>query len=648
MLTICLYFRIILLTLGGIVKYRADIDGLRALAVLPVIAYHMGFPGIPGGFTGVDIFFVISGYLISGIIFQEYIKGDFSYVDFYKRRSLRILPPLFVVLLVTLVIGYHILLPVQVAELGKSALATTLFSSNFFFFSQTGYFDGPAELKPLLHTWSLAVEEQFYILFPIILFTALKFFRNRTTMMIVLIIIGSFMLSLLGLKFQPSMTFYMLPTRAWELALGALLAVGGLEQAAFLKKSATRHALSLLGLALIVFGFLWLDTTKKFPSYNALYPCVGAFLIIISGRDAIINKILAIKPIVYIGMISYCLYLWHWPIIVYTNILFDGALWQKSLLVLSSTFILAIASRYLIEIPFRYKLKNVPSKRIVTASAASVVLAASLTSIIGYWQYDNGSFSDNSLKIADYINYRTTDEYNYQYRFGECFINGEVGATGNYNKEHCLKLSDTKKNVVLIGDSHGAHLWRAISLAAGENVNLMQATASGCKPVTEQKFSNRCTAIMDYVYKDLIINNKIDGVIVSARWNEHDKPALINTINYLKQHTKNFYILGPTVEYKGPLPELLAYQENGDPALASRSVVKSRKLMDSELKALSTSMKTNYISVYDLICPGDRCLEMTTSGQPAAFDYGHFTLSGANYVAKGIVAQLNSNHFFFQ
>src|SRR5690606_16590934 len=159
---------------------------------------------------------------------------------------------------VTLAIGYHILLPAQVAELGKSALATTLFSSNFFFFSQTGYFDGPAELKPLLHTWSLAVEEQFYILFPIILFTALKFFRNRTTLSIVLIIIGSFMLRVLGLKFQPSMTFYMLPTRAWELALGALLAVGGVEHAALLKKTATRHALSLLGLALIVFGFLWL------------------------------------------------------------------------------------------------------------------------------------------------------------------------------------------------------------------------------------------------------------------------------------------------------------------------------------------------------------------------------------------------------
>ncbi|WP_261455614.1 acyltransferase family protein [Serratia ficaria] len=628
-------------------KYRADIDGLRALAVLPVIAYHMGLGGIPGGFTGVDIFFVISGYLISGIIFQEYIKGDFSYIDFYKRRSLRILPPLFVVLFATLAVGYHILLPVQVAELGKSALATTLFSSNFFFFSQTGYFDGPAELKPLLHTWSLAVEEQFYIIFPIILFTALKFFRNRITLIITLIIAGSFLLSLAGLKFQPSMTFYMLPTRAWELAMGAILAVSGMEHSPSLNKKTTRHALSLLGLALIIFGFLWLDTTKKFPSYNALYPCVGAFLIILAGRDSIVGKILALKPVVYIGMISYCLYLWHWPIIVYANLLLDVSLWQKSLLVISLTFGLAIASRYLIEIPFRYKLKHIPSKSIVAASAASVVLAASLTAFIGYIKNDNGSFSTESLKIADYINYRGSNEYNYQYRLGECFINGEPGGDGAYDKKKCLKISETQKNFVLIGDSHGAHLWRAISLAAGDKVNLMQATASGCKPVTEQKMSNRCTDVINYVYKDFIPNNKIDGVIISARWNEYDKDQLIKTIAYLRKYTENFYILGPTVEYKGPLPELLAYQENGDPALASRSIVKGRKAMDSELKTLTASMKVNYISVYDLICPAGHCLEMTDSGQPSAFDYGHFTLSGANYVAKGIVNQLNNHHFFY-
>lgn len=634
--------------LGEIVKYRADIDGLRALAVLPVIAYHMGFGGISGGFTGVDIFFVISGYLISGIIFQEYIKGEFSYIDFYKRRSLRILPPLFIVLLVTLTIGYHILLPVQVAELGKSALATTLFSSNFFFFSQTGYFDGPAELKPLLHTWSLAVEEQFYIIFPIILFTALKFFRNRIILIITLIIVGSFLLSFAGLKYQPSMTFYMLPTRAWELAIGALLAVSGMEHSPYLKGKAPRHALSLLGLALITFGFVWLDTTKKFPSYNALYPCVGTFLIILAGRDAIVNKILMIKPIVYVGMISYCLYLWHWPIIVYTNLLLDVSLWQKNLLVISLTFALAIASRYLIEIPFRYKLKNFSSKKIVTASALSVVLAASMTAFIGYIKNDNGSFSSESLKIADYINYRGSKEYNFQYRLDECFINGNIGESGVYDKKNCLKISETQKNFVLIGDSHGAHLWRAISLAAGKNVNLMQATASGCKPVTDQKTNNQCTDLMNYVYRDFIPKNKIDGVIISARWTEYDINQLISTITYLRKYTKNFYVLGPTVEYKSPLPELLAYQENGDPALASRSIVKERKVMDNELKSLTTSMKVNYISVYDLICPAGHCLEITDNGEPAAFDYGHFTLSGANYVAKGIVSQLNDNHFFYQ
>lgn len=626
-------------------KYRADIDGLRALAVLPVIAYHLGVSGIPGGFTGVDIFFVISGYLICGIIYQSAMKGEFSYLEFYKRRCLRILPPLFVVLIATLLFGYHHLLPAQFTELGNSAIATTLFSSNIFFWQQTGYFAGPAELKPLLHTWSLAVEEQFYILFPIVLLFAVRWFRHRVTQVMLAIIAFSFLLSVVGVLKKPDFTFYMLPTRAWELAIGGLIAVSTMEARMAQVRQEIKHLMSLAGLGLILFGFFWLSTSKPFPSWNALWPCVGSFLLILAGREAVVNRILALKPVVYVGMISYCLYLWHWPLIVYSKMFLNMSEGMRDLLVLTMTFALAIASRYLVEIPFRYKLSNLNPVTVSAVSVLGLVLIASTTLYKSHVSNESGKFSDQALAVAKFSQYRGTDEYFYQFRLGKCFIDGNNEAKGHYDRDYCLKTSATEKNYLLIGDSHGAHLWRALSLAAGNNVNLMQATSAGCKPVSHQSFSNKCTELMDYVYQQWLPKHKVDGVIISARWLPEDIAPLKATLNKLKGITTNITVMGPTIEYAEALPDLLAYQESGRKDLVSSSINHNIKGIDLRMQQAAAEEKVGYISVYNIICPNDFCHALASNGQPSAFDYGHFTLSGANDVARQAMVTMRRNKF---
>ncbi|WP_449758277.1 acyltransferase family protein [Erwinia persicina] len=626
-------------------KYRADVDGLRALAVLPVIAYHMGIGGIPGGFTGVDIFFVISGYLICGIIYNSAISDNFSWLDFYKRRCLRILPPLFVVLLATMIFGYYHLLPAQFTDLSNSALAALLSASNIFFWKTTGYFDGPADLKPLLHTWSLAVEEQFYILFPVVLLRVIRLFRRRTTQVMLLVIAGSLLLSIYGVTRKPTFTFYMLPTRAWELALGGIIAIAGLEAKTAHYSAALKHGMSLAGLGLILFGFLWLDTTLPFPAWNALYPCLGSFLIILAGQQSVVSRLLALKPVVYIGMISYCLYLWHWPIIVYSRMFFNIEPGVRELVILALTFGLAVASRYLIEIPFRYRLAWVSPGRIVTASVIGLAVMASGAVYKGHISNSSGQFSAEALALAQYSEYSKMPEFDYQYRRGQCFVDGKNEEDKPFNREFCLKTSSTAKNYVMIGDSHAAHLWRAVSLAAGEGVNVIQATSAGCKPLYKQDLRNPCTKLVDYVYDEWIPAHHIDGIIISARWAPEDIAPLRATLDHLKSRSDNIIVMGPTVEYTEALPDLLAYQTDGRKDLVASSIKKEVRGTDAQLHAAMAQQGTPYISVYSIVCPGNVCRGLASDGHPTSNDYGHFTLSGAKDVAKQAMMQMHENGF---
>jgi peptidoglycan/LPS O-acetylase OafA/YrhL len=335
--------------------YRKEIDGLRALAVIPVILFHAGFEWISGGYIGVDIFFVISGYLITTILLQEQQQGSFSIVNFYERRARRILPALFIVLLVCLPFAWFWLLPHELKDFGKSLIAVVTFVSNILFWLETDYFTADAELIPLLHTWSLAVEEQFYIIFP--LFLALFAGKHKRIMVIMVIITALLSLGLTewGWRYFAEGNFYLIPFRAWELMIGALTAFY-----LFYKpqpKGLICHIGSLLGLVLILLAIFFLDKSIPFPSVYALAPTLGTALIILfANQQTLVNKVLSFKGFVMIGLVSYSAYLWHQPLFVFARAYYMEMPTTSIMVILSIVSILMgyISWRY-IEAPFRNK-----------------------------------------------------------------------------------------------------------------------------------------------------------------------------------------------------------------------------------------------------------------------------------------------------
>lgn len=287
-------------------KHRYDIDGLRAVAVLPIVLFHAGVAAIQGGFIGVDIFFIISGFLITSIIMKELETGRFSILGFYRRRIVRIFPALFLLIGVVLLAGCLLMLPTEVDALGKSAAATAAFASNIYFWATADYFATSAELKPLLHTWSLGVEEQFYIFFPLLVVLLVRFARLALRWVILVLTVLSFGVSLYLASRNPDAGFYLLPSRAWELGLGALVALGAFPA---VRSRRGRDALSLIGIALIVAGYVLIDSARPFPAPWALFPCLGTALLIAYGETAVTARVLEMPPMRWIGAISYSLYL---------------------------------------------------------------------------------------------------------------------------------------------------------------------------------------------------------------------------------------------------------------------------------------------------------------------------------------------------
>ena len=302
------------------VDYRPDIDGLRAIAVLSVVACHAGL-GLPGGFVGVDVFFVISGYLITRLILKELEQGTFSLAAFWERRVRRILPALFSVTIATVAAGWFLLTPDAYASLGKSVVALGLLSSNMFFWQETGYFQAQAEEKPLLHTWSLGVEEQFYLLVPVFFFLfARRQNMSRAFFLLVPVGIVSFGWSIYGARYAAS-GFYLLPNRAWELLVGTFLAC--LPTTWQIAPPRGRDLAAAIGLSLIAIPCIFYDKETRFPGLSAVPPVLGAAFIIWAGDRAgefpKTSRWLAWRPVVFVGLISYSLYLWHWPLLVFAQ-----------------------------------------------------------------------------------------------------------------------------------------------------------------------------------------------------------------------------------------------------------------------------------------------------------------------------------------
>ena len=483
-------------------KYRAEIDGLRALAVVPVILFHAGFQLFRGGFVGVDVFFVISGYLITTILIEQIENKQFSIVTFYERRARRILPALFFVMLVCIPFAWMWMLPSQMKDFSRSLVAVSLFASNMFFWRESGYFEAAVEEKPLLHTWSLAVEEQYYVLFPIFLFLAWRFGKKRVFWMIVIFAAMSLTLSEWGWRNKPTANFYLAPTRAWELLAGSI--------AAFIlqrRKVKANNALSLLGLAAIAFAIFAYNEKTPFPSVYTLVPVIGVVLLVLfSDKETYAGKLLSIKFLVSIGLISYSAYLWHQPLFAFARLYtFNQVNLSVSLLLIFTTFLLAYLSWKFVESPFRKGIKF-GRKKIFLLSLSGV---ASFT-LIGVFGHFKKGFDERwgaeGIAISNAVNdweYPGTLE--------------KIGVEGLY-------VFDSTKpiDVLFFGDSHAeqfAPLSKNILASTNQNVGFL--TDPGCPPIPNllEDLHPQCTNLFDRLDYVLATNKGIKTVVISGCFN---------------------------------------------------------------------------------------------------------------------------------
>jgi peptidoglycan/LPS O-acetylase OafA/YrhL len=502
--------------------YRPDIDGLRALAVLPVILFHANL-FFPGGFVGVDVFFVISGYLITQIIERELSADRFSVVVFYQRRIRRIFPALFIMFAITTVIAYRVLPPLELKDFGRTLLASSAFYSNILFARRSGYFAPTSEFAPLLHTWTLSVEEQFYVCWPLLLrilsIPAVSKWKVPASLSVFL---GALMLSAHWVNTKPNAAFYLLPSRAWELALGALLCFPPVSRMLVRIPRTVASLASLAGILFLGIAVTSYDSLTPFPGFAALLPCTGAALIIAAGEGgpSLGGRILSLRPLVWVGLISYSLYLWHWPILVFGHLLANrnlDAIERGGLVML--TFIVAWLSWRFVESPFRNaQVARSGSRNWVIAglgiSAAFVALGAIL--------FVHDGFPARGPDIGGFEKEVAAERKSLEE--SPCVVR----TASLPGIESCLlgALSPASRyEVVLWGDSHAAHLAPAFNeIGQRLGVTTREITKSGCPPVPGVRFfpayESRvdCPAFNDAALRTVLGDKQVRVVVLAARW----------------------------------------------------------------------------------------------------------------------------------
>jgi peptidoglycan/LPS O-acetylase OafA/YrhL len=615
-------------------QHRVDIDGLRSLAIVPVVAYHASSRIAPGGFVGVDIFFVISGFLITSLIYTEVSQGRFTLWKFYERRIRRIVPALVALILLIAPIGWYLLLPPDFHDFSRSAAAAMLSAANIFFWWTTDYFNPESEAQPLLHTWSLGVEEQFYILFPLFLM-ALRG-RSKVAHLWILgtLAAASLALSQAALRVEPTFAFYWLPPRAWELMVGSLLAIGAPAAPA---SRPVREGLALAGLIAIAASVLLYTERMPFPGVAALLPCAGAALLIWTAPGTIAGRLLSLRPLVFIGLISYSLYLWHWPLLVFSRMAFGSSPLLTVAVVAASVAAATLSWRY-VEAPFRYGFRKSSSRRIVAVGGASLAGIAAMSAVASAAPPSFQRFPSRAVEMASYLDYRNTPDRRKQFRPGVCFISGRFGRPDQFDERACM-AGNGRRRVLLLGDSHAAHLWYGVKQALADDV-VQQATYTGCKPTIPARGRvPECVAFVDGMFERLAQEPRPDLLLLSARWTARDIPALTQTVASLKALNVPTVIVGPIVEYDRPLPWLLAEEAtSGD----TKVIAQHRKPSpDSAIREAVVSAGGRYFSTYDVMCPHRRCKVIADDGSPMQFDYGHLTLAGSVFVGRALGAEID-------
>ncbi len=643
-------------------KYRPDIDGLRAVAVICVVGYH-AFPSVVlGGFIGVDIFFVISGYLISSIILSSLNTGCFSLYEFYVKRVRRIFPALFVVMFASLVWGWFMLFPAEYVMLGKQVAAGSAFIANILFWRESGYFGTSSELKPFLHLWSLGIEEQFYFVWPLILLVSFKLGRRVTLVTLLLILLASFLLNAAMVTGKPTATFFLPVTRFWELLIGAFLAyisifnggVGKVLLARFAPKDRDivegklAETMSWIGASLLLGGCLLIDNKRLFPGWWALLPTAGTFLVIAAGPHTWFGRnILAARAMVAIGLISYPLYLWHWPLLSFLKIELGELSVAVRFSAVALAFFLAWTTYKFIEKPLR--TSKFPPVFLLLAVGVGVL------GVVGVLIFKGGiaksandeqsSFADSFENAAPMYRYFVKHNLFATYRL-DCdyydLLKNDVKKTINAS---CY--TPVSKNKVLIwGDSHAQQLNYGLTQTLHDDISLLQVATSGCNPSLEKIYPdvfNACNKSNAQAY-ETVAKFKPELVLL-AQNSGHEFVDWETMAAKLKAlGVKNVWLIGPVPHWQPELYKIMARPTNRLPRL-SIGLKESEWEVDGLLKSrYQQSTNIRYISLMDTLCnKKEGCLSYI-GDQPidgiTTFDYGHLTSVASLYVARQALAPL--------
>lgn len=668
-------------TASLIPHYRADIDGLRAMAVLSVVLYH-AFPALlPGGFVGVDLFFVISGFLISNILYSELERGQFSIIRFYGRRIRRIFPALILVLISCWVAGWFILFADEYLQLGKHIGAGASFASNLVLWGESSYFDNAAETKPLLHLWSLGVEEQYYLFWPLLILFAWKQFRNRAAFIISLLLI-SFAWNVLNIGQDPISTFYSPLSRFWELLFGALLAyiLYQSSKRTLVEDDWTRsirsffnHLLgkanftfwsnlsSLLGTSFFIAGVFLIDKFKAFPGWWALLPVLGAFFIIAAGPSGIINRtVLSSRVFVWVGLISYPLYLWHWPILSFLHILESG-LPSKILIMYAVTlaFILAWLTYWFVERPIRFYLKSKVVTVILIILMTFVGGWGLLTFVMGGFQgrFDGSALVSQKLSPAYEIEKQAfekskleSDRYTKACDFFS--FTDQQGINMQPSQDgvplSCYQYNERIPNSVLVwGDSHAEMLHYGLKHSLPKNWQLLQIARAACPPSVQgipNLAEQKCQMTNAFAAKEIA---KIKPqVVVLAQRDSWSDVQVKKIIAFLKSNgVGRIIFIGKSPEWNADLPKILMRKmQINSPRYSWLGVNQEAIASNKNIKEVFTKIDgAKFIDVIDLFCNGDGCMvylgEFPDLGI-TSFDTNHLTPRSSRYLADQLLIPL--------
>ena len=627
-------------------KYRPEIDGLRAIAVLSVILYHAGFEVnfneklykvLPGGFLGVDIFYVISGYLITYLILERIKNNSFSFFNFYERRARRLLPTLFVVIAISIIAGWIFMMPGQMKDLSGSAISSLFFLSNFWFWMTDNYFAETSSLKPLLHTWSLSIEEQFYLIFPPFLYFIYQKKVKNINLLFLTLIISSLIFASLGNIYFKNLNFYLLPSRIWELSVGVVLAYYHINKKVIEHKSS--NVLNIFGIILILIPFFLFNKETPHPSIFTMFTIIGTAIIIFYNKNkdfGLVKSILSSKLFVGCGLISYSLYLWHFPVFAFNEIKSSKLSEFDKLESIFLVFILSILSYYIIEKPFRNRKLILKKYFLIFISTFFIVLLSA-----NFYIYKKNGlperYSPTILKLIKF-NY----DYSDLYEVGKCHIEKIPSIKKDIFKNCLTKKNASKKDIFLWGDSLAAHLYPGIKNKYQNTYNLWHRSAGACKPsafvFNNNKKKDKCTKINKMILEKAI-SLKPDKIFLAGFWNKDDLINLKIIIEKLKENGINkIYLVGPSVRWHDPLPKILLKEyrifKKIPKYLYDENHPKSFEL-DKEFNNFANLNSISYMSLIKILCKKNyKCL--TKVGEEADsitnWDENHFTEKASKYI----------------